>query len=436
MRRIPIALWTFTILLQAASFSQTDRHNFAGGTDGADPLADVVLDSSTGMVYGTTVKGGASTACTKGCGTVFQIAPSGSGYATVYAFAGGTADGANPQAGLVMDLSGNLYGTTYHGGTHNMGTVFKLTPTGTGTFTESVLHSFGAPSTDGKNPLSSLALDGSGNLYGTTFVGGAKKKGVVFKLTPSGTESVIYTFTGSNGSEPRAGVVFDGSGNLWGTTSEGGAGFGTVFRLAETSGVWNETFLYSFAGPPTDLANPYAGVTIDGLGNVYGTTKFGGPGCTLVSTGCGGVFELSSSAGFSESIIYPFTGESDGAEPIGDLTLAVDTGGYSYLFGTASEGGATTGSCGAKGCGSLYELCSLGSSCAGTTPWTESTVFDFAGKTNGKAPAAGVLVLQPFTPESFDPLVRPPGHGGCPSGCITTGSAGGSDTDGVIDTSP
>jgi uncharacterized repeat protein (TIGR03803 family) len=435
MRKILMALCTLTLIFPALSFSQTDVHNFTGGTDGATPLSDLVLDPATGLLYGTTEKGGGSAACTKGCGTVFQISTSGSDYMKVYTFEGGTGDGGNPEAGLVADASGNLYGTTYSGGTYNMGTVFKLTLSPSGGFTESLLHSFGG-SKDGKNPLSELVFDASGNLYGTTFKGGTKGKGVVFEIPSSGSEFVIYNFTGGNGSEPRAGLVFDASGDLWGTTSSGGAGFGTVFALTETLDVWNESFLYSFAGPPTDFANPYAQVTIDSSGDVYGTAKFGGPGCALVASGCGGVFELTSSASFGESLVYAFTGESDGAEPIGDLNLVLDESGFSYMFGTASEGGTTGGSCGTDGCGSTYELCGVGSTCGGAMPWTEYTVFDFAGKTNGKTPAAGVYVVQPFTPADADPRIPPPGHGGCPSGCVMSASDGGSSGDGVADTSP
>ena len=122
--------------------TETTLHNFTGGTDGADPVADLLYVPGTGIIYGTTEKGGGSTACTKGCGTVFSIHPDGSSYSVLYSFAGGGTDGANPEAGLVMDVSGNLWGTTYNGGTHNLGTVYELSPIGGGMYSESFVFSF------------------------------------------------------------------------------------------------------------------------------------------------------------------------------------------------------------------------------------------------------------------------------------------------------
>jgi uncharacterized repeat protein (TIGR03803 family) len=440
MRRIPVALWIFAVLLQAVAFCQeTTLHNFTGGTDGANPLGDLLYDSASGLVYGTTNKGGGSAACSKGCGTVFAVQPDGSGYTVLYAFLGGT-DGANPQAGLTMDSSGNLYGTTYNGGAHGLGAVYKLTALTGGAFSESILYSFAGGTADGEHPLAHLAIDSSGNLYGTTYSGGRKKKGVVFELTSSGTESILYNFTGADGSSPRAGVVFDASGNLWGTTSTGGAfNLGTVFQLTGVSGVWSQSFLYSFTGLPTgDGANPYAKVTLDTSGNVYGTTKYGGPGCTFTSKGCGAVFELQpSTGGYTESLIYSFTGGLDGAEPIAKVTLALDPSGNSYLFGVANGAGTIGGKCPSMGCGTFFELCSMTSTCGSTSAWTEYTLADFAGKSNGRNPAGGVVVYTPFTPSpSYDPFGHVLGHEGCPSGCGNTGSSGGSSGNGTYDTSP
>jgi uncharacterized repeat protein (TIGR03803 family) len=201
----------------------------------------------------------------------------------LHAFGAG-ADGATSVAGLVMDGSGNLYGTTEFGGTNNQGTVFKITPTGT----ESVLYSFGATTTDGDNPLAGLIMDASGNLYGTTVRGGANGVGTVFKITPTGTESVLYSFgaTTTDGAGPMAGLVMDGSGNLYGTTEGGGTNitFGTVFKITPTG---SETILHSFAGG-ADGAAPAAGLIIDSSGNLYGTTTGG-----FNNTGTAGtVFEI------------------------------------------------------------------------------------------------------------------------------------------------
>jgi len=430
MKKVFCSLWIAVFLAVAVPFThgdtETTLHNFTGGTDGSNPLGDLLYDSSSGFVIGTTNKGGGSAACTQGCGTVFAIRPDGTGYRIIYHFLGGS-DGANPQAGLLMDASGNLYGTTYNGGAHNLGTVFKLTPTGGGHFSESVLFSF-AGGAGGSHPLSRLVRDSSGNLYGTTFAAGAHGKGIVFRLAPAGTETVLYAFSGADGSKPRAGVVFDASGNLWGTTSLGGTlNMGTAFKLSPSGADWVQSFLYSFGG--SDGANPYAALTIDSIGNVFGTTQAGGtPGCAFASAGCGVVFELQPSAGsFTQSVLYSFGGDFDGAAPIGDLTLALDIAGNQYLYGTASQAGTIGGTCPAKGCGVVFELCGAGSSCqSGVQLWTEYTLFGFAGKVGGRTPSANVIVYPPVGAPEDRSAFPPGGRGGCTSGCTTTTGNGGS----------
>jgi len=435
MKKPFCSLWLALALAVAVPFShgstETTLHNFAGGTDGSNPLGDLLYDSSSGFVFGTTNKGGGSAACAQGCGTVFAIRPDGTGYRLLYHFLGGS-DGANPQAGLVMDASGNLYGTTFNGGAHNLGTVFKLTATGGGHYTESILFSFSGGA-GGSHPKSRLERDSSGNLYGTTLQGGAHGKGIVFGLSPAETETVLYAFSGVDGSQPRAGVVFDTSGNLWGTTSLGGTlNMGTVFRLSPSGADWVQSFLYSFSG--SDGANPYAAVTIDATGNVFGTTQTGGnPACSFTDAGCGVVFELQQSGGsFAQSVLYSFGGGLDGATPIGDLTLALDIAGNQYLYGTASEAGTIGGTCPAKGCGVVFELCGTGSSCqSGVQLWTEYTLFDFAGKVGGRTPSANVLVYPPVGAPEDHPEFPPGGRGGCTSGCTTTTGNGGSSGSGT-----
>ncbi len=217
------------------AYTETILHSFAGGTDGANPYAGLVMDSS-GNLYGTTFGGGGSSSY----GTVFRLTPAtgGSYIETIlHSFAGGT-DGANPYAGLVMDSSGNLYGTTESGGgSSNHGTVFKLTPGTGGTYTETILNSF-AGGTDGVNPYAGVVMDSSGNLYGTTEYGGSSNSGTVFKLTPGTggtyTETILHSFAGgtNDGSYPFAGLVMDSSGNLYGTTQTGSSGGnGTVFEI-------------------------------------------------------------------------------------------------------------------------------------------------------------------------------------------------------------
>ncbi len=261
----------------------------SGGGDGAGPYASLVEDG-IGNLYGTTSYGGnGSSACTSngqlGCGTVFKVDPS--GHETVlYRFTGANGDGKTPEAALVLDAQGNVYGTTCFGGSFGFGTVFKVDPSGH----ETVLHSFrgvseGMMNGDGANPLATLVFDAQGNLYGTTLAGGDDLNGIscqdlsygcgtVFKLSPSGHETVLYRFTGTNGDGEFAAsnLVFDTQGNLYGTTAYGGSGYGIAFRL-DTSG--HETVIYSFdangggAGNPGDLVQ-------DQQGNLYGATNFGG----------------------------------------------------------------------------------------------------------------------------------------------------------------
>jgi uncharacterized repeat protein (TIGR03803 family) len=429
MRRLFIAMIAVGLLVfvpRLHSSTVAPLHTFRGGTDGADPLGDLVYDSTTKLVFGTTNVGGGAPACPHGCGTIFALHPDGTGYTVIYRFAG-TPDGANPQAGLVLDGSGNLYGTTYTGGTHNLGTVFQLAPQGGGVYSETVLHSFSGA--DGSHPSSRLVLDASGNLYGTTFAGGAKGKGVVFELSkPVGAlwmETVLHSFVGADGANPRAGVVFDGSGHLWGTTYRGGtASLGTVFELANVSGSWPEVFLFSFTG--ADGANPRGGVILNASGDVFGTTQFGGtPACAFAAAGCGVIFELqSNSAGmYTQSVLYSFTGSADGAAPLDALDLVMDSSGASYLYGTASQAGQIGGSCPALGCGTGFEVCGPASSCQGSTPWTEYTLFPFGGA-NGRTPVAGLLQLPPGVTKSRLGI-EPKGRAGCTATCMAAGSAGG-----------
>jgi uncharacterized repeat protein (TIGR03803 family) len=260
-------------------------HVFGGDGDGADPQAG--LTYWKGAFYGTTYGGGAY-----GAGTVFQITPSGS-YKVVHSFAGGTADGSGPYAGLV-NVKGTLYGTTVSGGQYGDGTVFAILPSGK----ESVVHSF-AGATDGAEPYADV-IEVNDTIYGTTKEGGADGLGTVFQISPSGEESIVYSFKGgSDGQWPHAGLT-DVSGTLYGTTARGGgtgcsgAGCGTVFKIAPSGG---ESIVHSFGGG-NEGALPY-GDLIDVNGTLYGTTlnsysRF--PGCPL---GCGTVFQITPSGGFS-----------------------------------------------------------------------------------------------------------------------------------------
>ncbi len=279
----------------------TVLHSFSStGSDGANPSAGLIADAA-GNLYGTTAFGGAGTNCPSGCGTVFKLMPTGT-LTVLHSFGG--SDGANPSAGLIADAAGNLYGTTADGGAgtncpSGCGTVFELTPTGTLT----VLHSF--TFSDGANPFAGLIADAVGNLYGTTISGGVSGRGTVFELTPTGTLTVLHSFTGSDGGFPSAGLIADATGNLYGTTSEGGAsancsvfGCGTVFKLTPTGTL---TVLHSFAG--SDGETPSAGLIADAAGNLYGTTQYGGASTNCGASGCGTVFKLAGS-GFVSTVPF------------------------------------------------------------------------------------------------------------------------------------
>jgi uncharacterized repeat protein (TIGR03803 family) len=305
-----------TVFKISANGTETVLHSFTGGADGMNPEAPLILDSA-GNLYGTTVGGGAH-----GDGTVFEVSASGT-ESVLYSFAGGTADGANPYAAVVMDTSGNLYGTTQNGGASGAGTVFKITAGGT----ESVLYSFALGTTDGTNPDAALIMDSAGNLYGTTPNGGAHNQGTVFEVSASGTESVLYSFAGgpTDGGYPFSALVADGTGDFYGTTYSGGAhGQGTVFKLG-TDGT--ESVLYSF-GSGTDAADPHSVLTLDSAGNLYGTSTQGG------QFGLGTVFELAADG--TESVLHSFN-TADGQNP-GAVGLVMDSAGH--MYGTTQNGGA------------------------------------------------------------------------------------------------
>ncbi|MGH8202257.1 MAG: beta strand repeat-containing protein [Steroidobacteraceae bacterium] len=257
----------------AANGGESVLHSFTKGGDGGYPICTLVEDGS-GNLYGTTWGGGVTH------GIVFEITSGGSEQ-VLYSFASGSSDGGYPSAGLVLGSDGNYYGTTGQGGSANAGTIFKITPSGT----ETELYPF-TGGNDGGGPGGSLILGSDGNFYGLTSRGGTNADGTVFQVTPSGTETVLYSFAGgtTDGTDPTGNLLLASDGNFYGTTNQGGAsGDGTVFKVTPT-GV--ETVIYSFAGGATDGANPSAGLIQGSDGNLYGTTSAGGP------NGYGTVFEV------------------------------------------------------------------------------------------------------------------------------------------------
>lgn len=316
------------------------------GPDGRQPQGNLVIDAG-GNLYGTTVYGGANkTGCNnQGCGTVFRLSPSANGgtwtETVLYSFVGAD-DGSNPQAGVVLDSEGNLYGTTEFGGNGGCGAVFQLTPGANDQWTETVVYAIG----EGCNALGSLIFDSSGNLYGTVSTSGPNAGGLAFELSPQQNGTWLYTrlyaFNGFSGSKdaagPQAGLTFDTEGNLYGATVAGGDfGFGAVFELIPAQGQWTEKVLYSFSGG-SDGATPEASLVFDAVSNLYGTTVSGGsPGFSCLGHGCGTVFQLTPGGnGQWTERHFTFPGSGDlGIQPTSPLILD-KTG---HVYGTTTSGG-------------------------------------------------------------------------------------------------
>lgn len=358
----------------ANAASQFQVVHYFTNTPGSTPVSALVADSA-GNFYGTTKYSGNGTCSGEGCGVVFELSPESGGgwnYQIIHYFDG--LKGATPEAGLILDSAGNLYGTTGSGGAFGSGVVFELSPSG-GKWTEKVLHSFGSHKNDLARPRGHLTLDESGNLYGTAFQGGTSGTyGGVFELKRSGTvwqERVIHNFTGPNGGNPSANLIWDSAGNLYGTTLGGGSnncsypGCGLVFELTPSSGGnWTEKVLYSFTGV-NDGFQPLCGLVFDPAGNLYGTTYSGQT-----------VFELTPSGGhWTINVLHTFTG-SDGMWPAAGVVL--DSAGN--IFGTTLEGAA-------DGVGSVFELTLSGST------WTETVLHSF-NATVGEYPAAALVLNQ------------------------------------------
>ncbi len=309
----------------------------------------------------------------------------------LYNFGSSAEDGGGPQAGLIFDKAGNLYGTTVNGGANGYGTVFELTPPTTQgqLWTETVLYSFAGPNAtppDGEYPFAGVIFDAAGNLYGTTSGGGASNSGTVFELTPTAvppwTETALYSFpVNANGrtASPHDGLIFDAAGNLYGTTYGDGLGWGTVFELTPTATPpWTPTVLYDFSGG-LDGGNPYAGLIFDAAGNLYGTTFNGGGG-----TGGGTVFELTPAAPlpWKETPLLQFNKFKDGDEPFAGLIpkLCPHTLEVCELYGTTSDGGS-------PGVGTVFELIRQSSG-----SWTEKILHSFTDLgTDGFFPEAGLI---------------------------------------------
>jgi uncharacterized repeat protein (TIGR03803 family) len=380
------------VLSQSAQPQFTVLHSFQGGDDGAFPGYGALTFDAAGNLYGTTTQGGnGGGSCSGGCGTVYEI-DTGGQESILYRFSGqdndarypygslfrdsqgnfygtswgggtsgnacfnygcgtvwslsasgqekvlynftGQADGATPTAGLTPGTDGRLYSTTHIAGVYNWGTVFAIDKTGS----QSDIHNFDGATGGGGNPWGGLVRDASGTLYGMTFGGGGANTtcgelgcGVIYKISETGTETVLYRFTGQeDGKWPAGNLVRDSSGNLYGTSQGGTLLWGAIFKLDPAG---NFTVLHSFTGGAGG-GDPWAGLVHDASGRLYGTT-LGGGGSACFPYGCGTVFVLEASGSFH--VLHRFTGGADGWAPSGALLL--DGG---NLYGTAGNGGAAS----------------------------------------------------------------------------------------------
>jgi uncharacterized repeat protein (TIGR03803 family) len=372
-----------TMLIGSASAGTKFRimHTFAGGNDGSIPAGQLTFDSA-GDLYGTTFGGGSTTACGgSGCGTVFKLAPeSGRWSESVLANFGDATSNVGPIGPMAIDSAGNLYGTGVYGYEYNgqgySGQLFQLLDN-EGSYTESILHLFAGGSSDGAFVNPGLVHDSAGNLYGSAGSGGAlNNNGVVFEFSPNGdgtwTESLPYTFGAGKCYGPVGMMAIDPEGNLYGTTAGGGVyGYGSVYKLSQSNGVWTIQSLYDFTPPPADVGSPSpSGVVIDAEGNLYGNTQFDG------AYGVGSLYKLTPTKGYwTFSLIHSFTGSTDGGWPYGALTI--DAGGN--LYGSTLTGGVFQ-------YGTVFKFVH-----GSTGRWTETVLHSFTDGTDGSQPQ-GVIV--------------------------------------------
>jgi uncharacterized repeat protein (TIGR03803 family) len=384
--------------LRAQTFSVI--HNFTGDADGDNPFAGLTIDRA-GNMEGTSAGGGS-----KNAGAVYKLMHSGAGWTvnSLYVFQG-SPDGQTPESRVIIGPDGNLYGTTFRGGSGNCsdgpgcGIVYRLNPPPTFCrsvlcpWEETILYRFTGGADGGQPGFGDLLFDSAGNIYGTTTAGGAFNDGVVFKLIKSNgswMESVLYSFTGGqDGGSPYGGLTFDPAGNLFGTTPGGGAyQGGTVYELTPSGFGWTEHTLHSLQ-PATEGSYSTAGLIFDGAGNLYGTAQGSGP------NNGGTVFEMMPSGGsWNFTLLYALTGLNGGGGPASALTmdqsgnlydtregwidgndggsvfeLSRSAGGWSYTLlhqFEFNEGAAPIGGVSIGANGTLYGTASLGSTSPGT----------------------------------------------------------------------
>jgi hypothetical protein len=383
---------TLAIATNAWAASEKVLYSFTGGSDGGFPSSSLVMDAA-GNLYGTTAAGGTKGDCSSdripGCGVVFKLTSVNGSWqeSVLYAFQGGP-DGAYPRGNLVFDASGNLYGTTYYGGTgtcstEGCGTAFELSPNQNGSWIKTTLYSF-QNQPDGAFP-DGLTFDSSNNLYGVATAGGTNGRGAAYELSPPQqqgnpwTEKIIYNFQDFE-TQPNPVLVFDSQGNLYGTYFQLYAcfpttGCGAVFQLKNTGGTWTLTDLFDFTGGGNG-GEPMAGVILDSQGNLYGTGAQGG-------NNWGMVFELKPRANggqYEGMMLHNFCSINncaDGMTP--DAALVMDSSGA--LYGTTSSGGRPC-----RTCGLVFKLVHT------KYGWDGSVLYNFRDSTDGGSPTQSLIL--------------------------------------------
>ena len=384
---------TVTLWLAPSAWPATEQvlYRFSGKTDGATPSSGLIADAA-GNLYGTTLSGGNPQYCSNysipGCGVVFELSlTSGGQWQEQVLFSFNGTDGNRPLGNLLFDAAGNLYGTTEWGGNGSncgsvgCGTVFELSPTGNGTWTENVLYSF--QGSDGASP-SGLTLDAAGNLYGmTSGGGGVSNSGLVYELSPpqtkggAWTRKTLYTFL-PNGTVPNGPLVFDKNGNLYGTRSQSYDCYlncGSVFELTPAGNNWDYTSIYQFQGGGNG-GEPVGGVIIDGDGDFFGAGAEGG-------NNWGIAFHLFQKDGqWNESMLHNFCSKNNCADGAG-FSVSLTFGPAGTLYGVTTGGG---GECPFPGCGTVFQLTHT------RVGWTETVLHSFSSKPDGMEPDGALIV--------------------------------------------
>jgi uncharacterized repeat protein (TIGR03803 family) len=347
-----IAMLWLAVVHPVSSATETILHSFFSG-DASNPNAGVVFGKKNNL-FGLTPLGGDFNE-----GAIYEVGPAGNEQ-VLYSFTD-SKDGGDPQGTLAVDTAGNLYGSTCLDGAHKAGTVFKLSTSNT----FSVVYAFKGGK-DGSCPTGGMVFDKLGNLYGTSFSGGASNAGTIFKLTPSGTHTVVYSFKGgADGSEPNGSLAITPTDTLYGTTSSGGSfGFGTLFELSPSN---VHTVKWSFSGG-TDGSSPNGGLVLY-KGVYFGTTIGGGTG------GAGIVYGWAPTHPNGLGIYWAFTGGADGGNP--DAGVVSDKKGN--LYGTTSEGGSSF-------LGTVFQLQ------IAVAPITETVLHNFGLDPDGQFPRGGVVL--------------------------------------------